>query len=115
MHAFVTTKFDALVAVLDTDACLSALVAREFTSLRKQIGDGEHRPLQARRGRGRPDHQPRWGWFHRGRLGAQEEARGRGQYGADGQPSGEAGRGHGRSKVLSPGHSTGTAKRARGR
>ncbi|KAG2792246.1 hypothetical protein JG687_00013465 [Phytophthora cactorum] len=29
MHAFVTTKFDALVAVLDTDACLSALYKRD--------------------------------------------------------------------------------------
>ncbi|KAG3111637.1 hypothetical protein PI124_g6342 [Phytophthora idaei] len=47
MHAFVTvgtTKFDALVAALDTDACLSALVARGFTSLRMQIGHGEHLP-----------------------------------------------------------------------
>lgn len=47
MHVFVTvgtTKFDALVAALDTDACLSALVARGFTSLRMQIGHGEHLP-----------------------------------------------------------------------
>jgi beta-1,4-N-acetylglucosaminyltransferase len=47
MRAFVTvgtTKFDALVAALDTDACLSALVARGFTSLRMQIGHGEHEP-----------------------------------------------------------------------
>ncbi|EGZ20688.1 hypothetical protein PHYSODRAFT_259480 [Phytophthora sojae] len=47
MHAFVTvgtTKFDALISALDTDACLSALVARGFTSLRMQIGHGEHVP-----------------------------------------------------------------------
>ncbi|ETK83732.1 hypothetical protein F441_11396 [Phytophthora nicotianae CJ01A1] len=47
MHAFVTvgtTKFDALIVALDTDACLSALVARGFTSLRMQIGHGEHQP-----------------------------------------------------------------------
>ncbi|CAI5724812.1 hypothetical protein KXD40_003449 [Peronospora effusa] len=47
MHVFVTvgtTKFDALVAALDTDACLCALVARGFTSLRMQIGHGEKRP-----------------------------------------------------------------------
>ncbi|KAG7379751.1 N-acetylglucosaminyldiphosphodolichol N-acetylglucosaminyltransferase catalytic subunit alg13 [Phytophthora pseudosyringae] len=50
MRAFVTvgtTKFDALVAALDTDACLSALVARGFTSLRMQIGHGEHLPRAA--------------------------------------------------------------------
>lgn len=47
MLAFVTvgtTKFDALVEALDTDACLSALVACGFTSLRMQIGHGEHLP-----------------------------------------------------------------------
>ncbi|KAK1929926.1 UDP-N-acetylglucosamine transferase subunit ALG13 [Phytophthora citrophthora] len=47
MNAFVTvgtTKFDALVRALDTDACLSALTARGFTSLRMQIGHGEHQP-----------------------------------------------------------------------
>ncbi|KAF4042818.1 Glycosyltransferase family 28 C-terminal domain [Phytophthora infestans] len=47
MNAFVTvgtTKFDALIAALDTDACLSSLVARGFTSLRMQIGHGEHQP-----------------------------------------------------------------------
>ncbi|CAH0473100.1 unnamed protein product [Peronospora belbahrii] len=47
MHVFVTvgtTKFDALVAALDTDACLSALVERGFTSLRMQIGHGKRLP-----------------------------------------------------------------------
>ncbi|CAI5743216.1 unnamed protein product [Hyaloperonospora brassicae] len=47
MRVFVTvgtTKFDALVAALDTDACLSALVARGFTSVRMQIGHGAHVP-----------------------------------------------------------------------
>ncbi|GMF35570.1 unnamed protein product [Phytophthora lilii] len=50
MHAFVTvgtTKFDALVAALDTDECLAALVARGFTSLRLQIGHGQHTPRAA--------------------------------------------------------------------
>lgn len=50
MEAFVTvgtTKFDALVEALDTDACLSALVARGFTSLRLQIGHGQHEPRAA--------------------------------------------------------------------
>ncbi|KAG7400109.1 N-acetylglucosaminyldiphosphodolichol N-acetylglucosaminyltransferase catalytic subunit alg13 [Phytophthora boehmeriae] len=47
MRAFVTvgtTKFEALIETLDTDACLSALVARGFTSLRLQIGHGQHVP-----------------------------------------------------------------------
>ena len=47
MHVFVTvgtTRFDALVAALDTDACLSALVDRGFTSLRMQIGHGVYVP-----------------------------------------------------------------------
>ncbi|CEG43716.1 udp-n-acetylglucosamine transferase [Plasmopara halstedii] len=47
MHAFVTvgtTKFDALIEALDTDACLSALVSRGFTSIRMQIGHGKHVP-----------------------------------------------------------------------
>ncbi|KAH7479905.1 hypothetical protein PRIC1_008546 [Phytophthora ramorum] len=47
MHAFVTvgtTKFEALIEALDTDACLSALVARGFSSLRMQIGHGQHLP-----------------------------------------------------------------------
>ncbi|TDH65368.1 hypothetical protein CCR75_002991 [Bremia lactucae] len=47
MHAFVTvgtTKFDALIAALDTDACLSALVVRGYTSLRMQIGHGKYLP-----------------------------------------------------------------------
>ena len=47
MHVFVTvgtTKFDALIAAIDTDACLGALVARGFTSLRMQIGHGEILP-----------------------------------------------------------------------
>ncbi|KAF4317171.1 hypothetical protein BBO99_00006761 [Phytophthora kernoviae] len=47
MHAFVTvgtTKFEALIEALDTDACLSALVARGFNSLRLQIGHGDHIP-----------------------------------------------------------------------
>ncbi|OWZ17060.1 UDP-N-acetylglucosamine transferase subunit [Phytophthora megakarya] len=50
MLAFVTvgtTKFEALIEALDTNACLSALVARGFTSLRMQIGHGEHLPRRA--------------------------------------------------------------------
>ncbi|RLN50653.1 hypothetical protein BBJ28_00003970 [Nothophytophthora sp. Chile5] len=47
MEVFVTvgtTKFDALVRALDSDACLAALVARGFSRLRLQIGHGEHVP-----------------------------------------------------------------------
>ncbi|KAI9915935.1 hypothetical protein PsorP6_007545 [Peronosclerospora sorghi] len=47
MHVFVTvgtTKFDALIAALDTDDCNRILVARGFTSVKMQIGHGEYIP-----------------------------------------------------------------------
>lgn len=50
MRVFVTvgtTKFDALVQALDTDACLAALKARGCTNLLLQIGHGEHIPREA--------------------------------------------------------------------
>lgn len=47
MRVFVTvgtTKFDALVRALDSDACLRALADRGCTHLLLQIGHGEHEP-----------------------------------------------------------------------
>lgn len=47
MRVFVTvgtTKFDALVRTLDSDACLRALADRGCTHLLLQIGHGEHEP-----------------------------------------------------------------------
>ncbi|TMW67310.1 hypothetical protein Poli38472_012426 [Pythium oligandrum] len=49
MHVFVTvgtTKFDALVQALDTEACMRALHERGATSVLMQIGHGEHTPRE---------------------------------------------------------------------
>lgn len=51
MRVFVTvgtTKFDALVQALDTDASLEALTARGVTHAVLQIGHGEHVPSTSR-------------------------------------------------------------------
>ncbi|GLD98996.1 hypothetical protein PINS_up007714 [Pythium insidiosum] len=50
MKVFVTvgtTKFDALIRALDTEACMQALRARGVTTVRMQIGHGEHVPSSA--------------------------------------------------------------------
>ncbi|KAJ0398503.1 hypothetical protein ATCC90586_003180 [Pythium insidiosum] len=47
MKVFVTvgtTKFDALIQTLDSEACMRALHARGATTVRMQIGHGEHVP-----------------------------------------------------------------------
>lgn len=47
-----TTKFDALIRALDTDACLEALVARGFSCVLMQIGHGEYTPRASAAGLG---------------------------------------------------------------
>lgn len=45
-----TTKFDALIRALDTDASLKALAARGFSRVLMQIGHGEYTPRAAAAG-----------------------------------------------------------------